>query len=523
MTISEALSSVQNYMQTGQWADAENLCRQIIHSESTNYPAWAKLGLCLYRQNRKRDAAAALDEAMKHQPNSIDIIRLAAVSHLESGQPTEAIRHLRRIIELTPPDSPAPEAAEPHYDLGIALAINRQFDEAIAAYRKSLSIDANNALAWNNLGNLLKRDGKSTEAIEALREAVRLKPDWADAQCNLATAHLSLGEMDSAEKLLDSALALAPEHPQIHYNHGILLLLKGDFPRGLPEYEWRWKCSEVHIPTRFNSQPWRGEPLDGKTILLHAEQGLGDTVQFARYTPLVHRRGGKVVLCVQPEAISLLKTIAGVEHIASHPHQLPRCDTHCYLMDLPQALGTTVETVPSQVPYLHPEAALVNSWRERVGNQPGVKVGLTWAGRPTHANDANRSIDIINFVPLAGVPGVTFYSLQIGPGSEHTARTDLIDFTPQIKDLADSAALISNLDLIITIDSAVAHLAGAIAKPVWIMLPFAPDWRWMLNQHDSPWYPTAKLFRQVAPGDWNSVITDIRVDLEKFAAGGEGK
>jgi Flp pilus assembly protein TadD len=517
MSISEALSSVQNYMQAGQWADAEKLCRQIIHTESTNCPAWAKLGLCLYRQNKKSEAAVALGEALKYQPDSIDILRLAALSLLESGKATEAINLFRRVIEVTPGNSQPAQAAEPYYDLGVALAINRQFDDAIAAYRKSLSIDPNNSLAWNNLGNLLKRTGKLSESVDALREAVRLKPDWADPQCNLATTFIAQGDIDSAEKLFDAALALAPDSPQIHYNHGVLLLLKGDFLRGLPEYEWRWKCSEVHIPTRFNSPPWRGEALEGKRILLHAEQGLGDTIQFARYIPLVQQRGGKIVLCVQPEAISLLKSTRGVEQIASHPNQLPRCDTHCYLMDLPHALGTTLETIPNEVPYLYPEPALLQTWKEKVGNQTGIKVGLAWAGRPTHTNNANRSIDIVNFVPLAGVPNVIFYSMQIGPGSEETARTDLVDFTPQIKDLADSAALISSLDLILTVDSAVAHLAGAIAKPVWIMLPFAPDWRWMLGRSDSPWYPTARLFRQAKPGDWQSVIEQVRLDLVALA------
>jgi Flp pilus assembly protein TadD len=524
MTISEALNSVQDYMQRGRWTDAENLCRQIIHTQSSNYAAWAKLGLSLYRQNKKREAAIALTEALKHQPNSIDIIRLAGLALLESGQPTEAINLFCRVIELLPADSASPpQLAEPHYDLGVALALNRQFDEAIAAYRKSLSIDPNNPFAWNNLGNLLKRAGHLADAIDALKEAIRLKPDWADAQSNLATTYISQGDTNSAEKQFDSALALAPDHPQIHYNHGVLLLLKGDFLRGLPEYEWRWKCSEVHIPTRFSTPPWRGDPLNGKMVMLHAEQGLGDTIQFARYVRLVQARGGKIVLCVQPEAVSLLKSIPGVQHVASHPNQLPQCDNHCYLMDLPQALGTTLGTIPNRVPYLHPDPALVQSWRDKLANQPGIKIGLAWAGRPTHANNANRSIDIAKFAPLAGVSNITFYSVQVGPGSEHVARTDLIDFTPQIKDLSDSAALLANLDLIITVDSAVAHLAGAIAKPVWIMLPFAPDWRWLLRRSDSPWYPTAKLFRQPKPGDWNSVIASIRLELEQLASSAEQK
>ena len=287
--------------------------------------------------------------------------------------------------------------------------------------------------------------------------------------------------------------------------------------RGWREYEWRWKCEEVHVPTRFDSPPWRGEPLEGKTILLHAEQGLGDTIQFSRYVPMVAERGGQLFLCVQPETVSLLKDLPGVRQIAHHPNQLPACQTHCYLMDLPLAFGTRVETIPKMSPYLNPDPDRREKWGRKLLAGTDLKVGLAWAGRPTHVSDSLRSMRLAQLGPLSEVAGVTFYSLQKGPGSEQAIAPPVgmkwVNLVAEIADLADTAALVSHLDLIITVDSAVAHLAGAMGKPVWILTRFAPDWRWMLKREDSPWYPTARLFRQTVPGDWTAVVERIRQAL----------
>jgi hypothetical protein len=262
--------------------------------------------------------------------------------------------------------------------------------------------------------------------------------------------------------------------------------------------------------------------LEGKTILLHAEQGLGDTIQFSRYVPMVAERGGQVFLCVQPEAVSLLKTLPGVRRIADNPKQLPDYQVHCYLMDLPLAFGTRVESIPRTSPYLYADPNRREKWGRKLPAGRDLKVGLAWAGRPTHVSDSLRSMKLSQFAPLSTVSGVTFVSLQKGAGSEQAIAPPVgmnwIDLVPEIDDLADTAALISHLDLVITVDSAVAHLAGALGKPVWILTRFAPDWRWMLKREDSPWYPTARLFRQPAIGDWATVVERIRQALALLAA-----
>jgi tetratricopeptide (TPR) repeat protein len=475
--------------------------------------AWVNLGRGLHRNGKPLEAASAFVEAARLEPGVAEFQRLAGSELLSAGQTQRAVQYLRGLVQI----SSEQQRGVAYYDLGVALAASKQFDEAIDAYRQAVQLNPRDEWAWNNLGNTYMLAGRLPEAIEAVREAIRLKPDWGEAYCNLGGVLISQGEIESAAEVFELALKKAPQHPVVHYNHGVLLLLRGDYERGWGEYEWRWKCAEVHVPTRFDSPPWRGEPLEGKTILLHAEQGLGDTIQFSRYVPMVAERGGQVFLCVQPEAVSLLKTLPGVRQIAQSPKQMPACQVHCYLMDLPLALGTRVETIPKASPYLYPDPSRREKWGRKLPAGRDLKVGLAWAGRPTHVSDSLRSMKLSQFGPLSTVSGVAFFSLQKGAGSEQAIAPPVgmnwIDLVSEINDLADTAALISHLDLVITVDSAVAHLAGALGKPVWILTRFAPDWRWMLKREDSPWYPTARLFRQAAPGDWATVVEQVCREL----------
>jgi len=491
--------------------------RRAIQLQPRLAAAWINLGEALRRSGRISESAAAFVQAAKCQPESAEFQKLAGATLLETGRVEEAVACLRRFVELAPDQL----KADAWYDLGVGLIANMRFDEAIDAYRRCLAINPRHEVAWNNLGNALKRIGQLDEAAEALRESVRIKPGWGEAFCNLGGVYIAQGRIESANEAFHEALLKAPQQPVIHYNHGVLLLLQGDFERGWQEYEWRWKCQEVKIPTRFPVPPWRGEPLDGKTIMLHGEQGLGDSIQFIRYAPMVAARGGKVILCVQPEVCRLLKDVPGVERVAPHPKKLPACQTYCYLMDLPLAFGTRLDSIPNTIPYLTPDPQLCRRWSGKLAQSADLKVGLAWAGRPTHVNDRWRTLSLSQLAPLSEVPGVTFYSLQKGAGSEQAsavpAGMKLVDLTAEIDDFADTAALASNLDLIITVDSAMAHLAGAIGKPVWILTPFAPDWRWMLKRQDSPWYPTARLFRQPARGDWATVVERIRQELTAMA------
>jgi len=299
-----------------------------------------------------------------------------------------------------------------------------------------------------------------------------------------------------------------------------LLLLQGDFKRGWQEHEWRWKCRDYPSPQRNFAQPlWDGSALERRTLLLHTEQGLGDAIQFIRYLPLVAQRGGKIIIECQAELRRLFQTMLEKCPIVVRGDPLPAFDLHCPLLSLPLIFGTTLENIPQTVPYLHADAQDVKKWRERLDeHSPHLKMGLVWAGSPTNKNDRSRSIKLQSLAPLGQVPGVRLLSLQKGAAAAE-AKTppmgmELVDYTQELTDFADTAALIANLDLLISVDTAVVHLAGAMGKLVWTLLPFSPDWRWLLERENSPWYPTMRLFRQQVIGDWDNVITRVASALQ---------
>jgi Glycosyltransferase family 9 (heptosyltransferase) len=305
---------------------------------------------------------------------------------------------------------------------------------------------------------------------------------------------------------------------------GLLRLLTGDFAGGWPQYEWRWKTHPLAAAKRDFAQPlWRGvEPIAGKTILIHSEQGFGDAIQFCRYVPLLAARGARVILEVERPLLGLMRELAGVAMVVAKGDALPDCDLQCPLLSLPLAFGTQIETIPSQTPYLAAPVPAASSWSARLGPKlgpnPRPRIGLAWSGRPTYRNDHIRSISLHALLPLLDVDA-TFVSLQKDVRSEDVAllqqRRDILHFGDALADFSDTAALISQLDLVISADTAVAHLAGALARPVWILLPFVPDWRWLLDRDDSPWYPTARLFRQSQARKWGEVVETIRAALRE--------
>ena len=296
----------------------------------------------------------------------------------------------------------------------------------------------------------------------------------------------------------------------------------GRFEQGWAGYEWRWKCKEFGSLPPFQPPLWDGSFLDGRTILVHAEQGLGDTLQFIRYVPSLHQRGGRVILMCQPPLVRLLTRSPGIERLLAHGDPVPEFDVHTPLLSLPRLLGTTLESVPADVPYLEAEPQLVEAWRHRLGSYPGFKVGIVWQGNPKFRLDRLRSIPLAQFAPLARVPGVHQFSLQKGPGAEQLAavtdRFPVTDLGRRLDDFMDTAAVLKNLDLVISVDTAIAHLAGALGIPVWVALPFAPDWRWLMGREDSPWYPTMRLFRQTRPGQWEDVFHHIAEALQRRLA-----
>ena len=366
------------------------------------------------------------------------------------------------------------------------IELNR-LDDALAAYDRALAIDPGNAFALVNRGNALRYLGRADEALESFDAAIRHAPDFAEA----------------------------------HWNKAVLQLSHGDFAHGLPEYEWRWRRG-IEAPRDFAQPQWQGEDLAGKTILLHAEQGLGDSIQMLRYLPMVAAKladtGGKIVLELS-ERLQPLVTDPAITLI-SRGTPLPAFDVHCPLMSLPLACGTRLETIPAAVPYIGVPAERLEMWQDKLAAIPAPRVGLVWSGKPDHVNDHNRSMPLSRLAPVLSVPGVQFVSLQ-----RETRDSDLIEaarwpnltrFDEAHSDFADAAAAICLLDLVITVDTAVAHLAGALGKPVWILISHIQDWRWLIGRSDSPWYPSARLFRQAAPGDWDGVIADLAAALGDF-------
>ena len=315
--------------------------------------------------------------------------------------------------------------------------------------------------------------------------------------------------MGEAIAALEKVCALQPDDAEARFDLALALLRDGDFARGWKEFEWRLRHPHLNLARDFTQPQWRGQDIAGQTILLHAQGGFGDVLQFVRYAPLVAQRGAKVLLECKAELVSLLQSVKGVQAVISRGQALPPFDWHSPLPSLPLAFGTSLETIPADVPYLSPPPPAQALWKQRVGEGPSFKIGLVWAGRSFQSNHLQI------FAPLGKIPGVRFFSLQKGPQSvqQPPAGMDLKDFTADLRDFADTAALIQQMDLVIGVDTAVVHLAGALAKPVWVLIPCRSDFRWLLDRCDSPWYPTMRLFRQIRPGDWDTPTAQMAAAL----------
>jgi len=476
--------------------------------------AFNNLGVAQAGRDLLEEAVAAFHRALQVRPKYPEALNNLGIALRRQGQLDEAVAVYRSALEINP------EYLEALNNLGIALRDRGQLDEAIAACRRALELKPDFPEAHINLGAALARQGRFDEAIAAYRRALQLRADHPEAHFNLGTALRERGQFDEAMAAFRQAIALQPDLPEAHYNFGVALLAQGDFLQGWEEYEWRWKIKDTAFPPRAFTRPqWDGGPLEGRTLLLQAEQGIGDTIQFIRYLPLAAQRGGKIVLECHPELQRLFQTMAPDLSIVARRQALPRFDLHCPLMSLPRIFSTDLGNIPGTAPYLRADAAAAAIWRERLGGpRSTLKVGLVWAGNPEHTNDRHRSLRLASLAPLADVPDVQFYSLQKGAAAAEAgappAALELIDVAEDLKDFADSAALIANLDLVIAVDTAIAHLAGAMGKPVWTLLPSFPDWRWLLDRPDSPWYPTMRLFRQPRLMGWAPAIADLRAQLQ---------
>jgi predicted negative regulator of RcsB-dependent stress response len=441
------------------------------------------------------------------------------VALVEQGKLTEAVASYQQALRLKP------DYAEAQCNLGMALADQGKLTEAIACYQQALRLKPDLAEAHCNLGVALAQQGELGEAMRCYQHALRLKPDYAEAHGNVGVVRAEQGKLTEAVADYQQALRLKPDYAAAHLNLAQIWLLKGEFDRGWAEYEWRWK-HRGFSPPPYPQPLWDGSSLQGRTILLFAEQGLGDTLQFIRYAPLVQRRGGNVIVQCQEPLQRLLATCAGIDHQVVAGRALPFFDVRAPLLSLPLLFRTSLATIPPNIPYLLADPALRAHWQQELSGLREFKVGITWRGNPEHKRDQRRSVPLLAFAPLAAVPGVRLVSLQKGPGREQLPdladRLGLLDLADRLEDFADTAAVLTNLDLVITVDTAVAHLAGALGVPVWVALPLVPDWRWLLEREDSPWYPSMRLFRQSAWGDWAGVFERLTEALRRHVEATRG-
>jgi tetratricopeptide (TPR) repeat protein len=462
-------------------------------------------GLILANLGKTDEAVAAHAEAVRHRPDFAEAHNNLGNVLLKKGAFPEAVAAYRRTIALRP------DYANAHNNLGVAFQKQKKLEEAIAAYRTAVTLQPDHGEAHSNLGVALRETGRMSEAIEEYRTAIRFDDECVDAYVNLGAALHDTGHDDDAIPLLNCAIELNPHHEPAHYNLALALLTKGDYERGWEEYEHRafalWARRKMAAPL------WNGTDLTGKTILLVGEGGFGDAIQFARYIPMVKQRGGHVIVQVQGELVQLLKGIDGADEVLPKEQRPPIIDTYCPLLSLPRVFGTTIQNIPAS-PYLSANAAISQRWATKLADKKGLRIGLAWAGSKAHHNDANRSLALSQFAPLRSIPEIWLFSLQRDRAGENSAAVDLIDWTNELSDFTKTAGLIANLDLVISVDTAVAHLAAAMGKKVWLLLPFVADWRWNVDRSDSPWYPTMRLFRQEVAGEWNSVISRVSEALK---------
>ena len=411
--------------------------------------------------------------------------------------------------------------AEALSNRGVTLRELKRFDEALTSYDHALRVRPNFAKVLSNRGNTLHEMQQFEEALASFDRALGVEPDYAEAFSNRGVTLHELKRFDEALASFADALRLRPNYADAHYNEALCRMLVGDFERGWSKCEWRWDAPEARKLRRHFAQPlWLGsDDIADKTILLHGEQGFGDMIQFCRYAPLVRGRAARVILEIPEPLHRLMTTLAGDIQLVTRGGPLPSFDVHCPLLSLPLAFRTRLETIPSPSPYLHASQQSAASWSARLGPRHRPRIGLVWSGRPTHRNDHNRSLRLGSLTPLLDFDA-TFVSLQQEVRSNDVpalnSLSNLVHFGDELRNFSDTAALLSNLDLVISVDTSVAHLAGALAKPVWLLLPFIPDWRWLLDRDDSPWYPTVRLFRQDHTRTWDSVITRVRDALNDF-------
>ncbi len=535
------LAEARAHHMAGRLFEAERLYKRLAADRPRDATLLSRLGAALAGQGKMVEALATLERALEIDAALVDALNNIAIVYRLLGRAEDAIGAFRRALSLAPDDLSARvnladllrdggdfdaaaacyrEAlavdggfAEAHNGLGAVLVEQGDFAAAQASFERALELNPGHAEALNNLGLLKRRQGDYDAALAHCRKAVAVRPRMVEAHVNLGNTLRAVGDYDGSAAALRAALDIDRNHPDAHWNLGLALLAQGKFDEGWGEYEWRAKCRAFRAQRwDFGCPRWDGARMRRKNVLLYAEQGFGDAIQFVRYAPLVAERVSHVIVRCPAALTRLFESIPGVD--AAGPDIETETNFHyaAPLMSLPAIFGTDAASIPANVPYLRPPkgATAVHSASAPAG---ALQVGLVWAGNPGHQNDRNRSIDLKLLAPLLDVEGCAFASLQVGAAGDAIAAAGfadrIADLGQRLGDFADTAATITTLDLVIGVDTAVVHLAGALAKPVWTLLPLVPDWRWLTGRDDSPWYPTMRLFRQPAAGDWPGTIAAV--------------
>jgi len=486
--------------------------RRAIHFQPRHAAAYFSLGRALTMSKSLDEAAECFRQVVAIDPSHAEAHMRLALALKDLRQLTEAVGSFRVALQLKP------DYVDALNGLGAVLAELKKFDEAIDCYQRALTLKPDYADAHNNLGAALAEQDQFDEAVACYRRALELKGDFYAGYYNIADALVRQARLAEAEAACRRALELQPDSADAHGLRSLILLGQGKLVEGWPEYEWRFKASNFKYTTP--PQPrWDGSPLDGRTVLLCSEQGHGDTLQFIRYAELVKQRGGQVVVECPAATAKLVAGCAGVDSVVVVGKPRPHFDFYLPLLSLPGIFGTSLETIPARVPYLAPDPSAAAQWKEEFNRESAFKVGISWQGNPDYRRDNLRSAPLVHFEELMKVPGIRVYSLQMGAGREQLTQAEgelpVIDLADRLGDFYNTAAIVSNLDLVISSDCATVHLAGALGVPVWVAMSYAPDWRWLLEREDCPWYPTMRLFRQSALHDWPGVFRRIELALRE--------
>jgi tetratricopeptide (TPR) repeat protein len=479
----------------------------------SHIPALNNRGYALVKLERLPEAVETFKRVLSNRPNDLDALYDLGNALQLLGKPQEALASYTEVLARKP------DRIDAVNNSGVVLQKLERFEEALARFEKALAITPNFAEAHSNRGNVLLRLGRPEEALDAYDKALAIKPKFATARNNRATALVALNRHQQAINDFNLALASNPGLAEVEFNRSLALIALGDFREGWSGFESRWGQEHWAGKRRNFRQPlWLGEqPIAGKTMLLHNEQGYGDAIQFARYAPLVAAQGARVILEVHPPLKALMSTIANVSHVVATDEPLPAFDIHCPLMSLPLAFATEVASIPAAIPYIFPPVERSEKWRNRLAQGGTPKIGIVWAGSAAHRNNHNRSITLREFSRILSTPGLQFVCLQKDVNAadlevlRSNGRVEVLD--DEIADFADTAAIMAMLDLVVSVDTSVAHLAGALGRPVWVLLPFSADYRWLLDREDSPWYPSARLWRQSRIGDWDGVLERVEQEL----------